>query len=119
MRDPVHDSNSPQEEQPLDPAVLRVQQKMRGLLMGSSLIMVIGLVAVFAAIFYKLSANSSNISADNIAATVAIGENARVLSVSMHEGQIVALINENDAQALVYIDPVTGKILGRTNFMAR
>ncbi|MGX1097120.1 DUF6476 family protein [Amorphus sp. MBR-141] len=42
-------------EQELDPAMERVQRKLRRLLAVSGLIMVAGLVAVFAAIFYRLS----------------------------------------------------------------
>ncbi len=96
-----------------------VQHKLRRLLMGSSLVMVIGLIAVFAAIFYKLNARNTNLSGDNIAATVAIGQNARVLSVTNQDGRLILLINKDSAQSLVYIDPVTGKILGKTDFMAR
>ncbi len=52
MSDPIQDEI---QEEPLDPAVERVQAKLRKLLLGSSLIMGLGLIAVFAAIIYKLN----------------------------------------------------------------
>lgn len=92
---------------------------MRRLLMGSSMVMLVGLVAVFAAIFYKISEGSNDVSADALAATIALGPEARVLSAQMVDGKLMLLVNEGTAQALVYVDPVTGKNLGRTDFMAR
>lgn len=87
--------------------------------MGSSLVMVLGLFAVFAAIFYKINANNSNVSADEIAATIAIGPNAQVLSVTKMDDTLVLLVKDGSSQALVYIDPVTGRKIARTDFVAR
>lgn len=81
--------------------------------------MVLGLLAVFAAIFYKINANNSNVSADNIAATIAIGAEAKVISVTQMDGNLVVLVKEGASQALVYIDPVTGRKIARTDFVAR
>ncbi len=81
--------------------------------------MVLGLLAVFAAIFYKINANNSNVSADNIAATIAIGAEAQVISVTQMDGNLVVLVKEGASQALVYIDPVTGRKIARTDFVAR
>ncbi|OKL44087.1 hypothetical protein [Pseudovibrio exalbescens] len=119
MRDPVDDSADLVEDEALDPAAQRIQQKMRRLLMGSSLVMLIGFVAVFAAIFYKISAGSNSVSAEAVAATIALSPDAKVLQVALSEGQLVLLVNEGAGQALIYVDPVTGKKLGRTDFMAR
>ncbi len=66
--------------------------------------MVLGLLAVFAAIFYKINANNSNVSADNVAATIAIGAEAQVISVTQMDGNLVVLVKEGASQALVYID---------------
>ncbi len=81
--------------------------------------MVLGLLAVFAAIFYKINTNNSNVSADNIAATIAIGPEVQVISVTEVNGTLVILIKEGPTQALVYIDPVTGRKIARTDFVAR
>ncbi|SDR33052.1 hypothetical protein [Pseudovibrio sp. Tun.PSC04-5.I4] len=118
MRDPNNDSVETVQDE-LDPAALRLQSKLRRLLMGSSLVMVLGLLAVFAAIFYKINANNSNVTADNVAATIAIGPQAQVMSVTQMDGKLVMLIKEGTTQALVYIDPVTGRKIARTDFVAR
>lgn len=46
---------NPDSEAPLDPEMARVARKLRGLLAVSGLIMAAGLIAVFAAIFYRLA----------------------------------------------------------------
>ena len=43
------------DEKPLDAAQLRLQAKLKKLLLGSTLVMVVGFVAVFAAIFYRVT----------------------------------------------------------------
>ncbi|WP_063301083.1 hypothetical protein [Pseudovibrio sp. WM33] len=118
MRDPNTDSDETVQNE-LDPAALRLQGKLRRLLMGSSLVMVLGLLAVFAAIFYKINAGNSNVSADSIAATIAIGPEAQIISVTQMDGNLVMLIKEGPTQALVYVDPVTGRKIARTDFVAR
>jgi len=52
MTHPVFDDD--EDDQPLDPAVLRLQQKMRRLVMISGAIMRVGLFAVFSVIIYRV-----------------------------------------------------------------
>jgi len=52
MTHPVFDDD--EDDQPLDPAVLRLQQKMRRLVMISGAIMMVGLFAVFSVIIYRV-----------------------------------------------------------------
>ncbi len=97
---------------------MQLQQKLRKLLVGSTVIMGLGFLAVFAAIFYKLS-SGKNSSELQIAANVALPAGARVTSIDVYEGAIVLLTEESGVQALVYIDPVTGKTLAKTEFLSR
>ncbi|MCK7613198.1 hypothetical protein [Roseibium sediminicola] len=106
-------------EAPLDPEAQRIQAKLKRLLLGSSLVMIAGFIAVFAAILYKINSNKSDLSDAPFAATIAVGADADILQVSTGEGMLLVLVREGSKTALLRLDPVTGKELGRTDFVAR
>ncbi len=108
-----------QKEAPLDPAAERVQARLKRLLFGSTLIMFAGLVAVFAAILYKINTNESGVPSDAFASTVVIGPDAEVLQVTFAESIMLVLVREGSKTALLRIDPLSGKQIGRTEFVAR
>ncbi|MEP3049171.1 MAG: hypothetical protein ABJL55_20195 [Roseibium sp.] len=118
MSQPDNRGDGP-EEAPLDPAALRIQAKLKRLLLGSSLIMFAGLIAVFAAIFYKINTNKSGPANVAIAATVAVGPDAEVLQATLAEGMMLVLVREGSSTSLLRFDPTTGNPLGRTDFVAR
>lgn len=57
VSDPFDDEK---QEEELDPAVQRVQERLRRLMLRSSLIMVLGLGAVIAAIIYKINEDAED-----------------------------------------------------------
>lgn len=87
------------QEEPLDPAVERIQHKLRRLLFGSTLIMFLGFAAVLAAIVYKINEGSDTEEAYRIPTVVTdeslrraqypIPEGARVVSTVISDGQLV------------------------------
>jgi len=81
--------------------------------------MVAGLVAVFAAILYKINTDEGVSSDAQFAATVAVGADADVLQANLAEGMLLVLVREGTKTALLRFDPVTGKELGRTDFVSR
>lgn len=89
------------------------------MLFGSSLIMFAGLFAVFAAILYKINTNPSGASGDAFASTIVVGPEAEVLQATVSDGIIFVLVREGSKTALLRIDPVSGKQIGRTDFVAR
>lgn len=107
------------DEKPLDPAVEQVQIKLRRLLAGSSLVMVAGLIAVFAAIFYKINSSGPDASTTALPATIAIGEGRTVEQVDWVDGSLFVLASENGSKVLLQIDPGSGRILGRTLFVSQ
>jgi hypothetical protein len=106
-------------EKPLDPAAERIQAKLKRLLFGSSLVMIAGFIAVFAAIIYKINSNKSDVAGGQFAATVAVSAEAEVLQASLSDGLLLVLVREGSRTSLLRFDPVTGKELGRTDFVAR
>lgn len=81
--------------------------------------MIAGFVAVFAAILYKINSNDADPSDMPFAATIAVGAEADILQASMSDGMLLVLVREGSKTALLRFDPVTGKQLGRTDFVSR
>lgn len=108
------------DDKPLDPAALRLQQKLRRLVFFSSLIMVAGLIAVFSAILYKVNSGGRGADRDAAyAATVSVGPEARIRSVQVEDDRLLVLVEEGSSTALLQIDATTGRLIGRTDFVAR
>jgi hypothetical protein len=112
------------DEKPLDPAVERVQMKLRRLLMGSSLIMVLGFIAVFGALYYRITQTSesddpvgsaNNTVVPDIAASLALPSDLGVLiDVSLSRGQLVASFeNGPDIYTVLIINRADGTIAER------
>ncbi|MEH6724913.1 MAG: hypothetical protein V7703_02055 [Hyphomicrobiales bacterium] len=117
--DPLDD-----DEKPLDPAVERVRIKLRRLLMGSSLIMVFGFIAVFGALYYRITQTSesddtvaaaNNTVVPDIAATLSLPTDLGVLiDVSLSRGQLVASFeNGPDVYTVLVINRADGTIVER------
>lgn len=111
--------DDPDKEPPLDPAAERLQRKLKRLLAVSSLVMVLGFIAVFAAIVYRVTSNDAQAELDAIAATVAIGAGAEVVDIEVAEGRLIVLLRKENGTSLVYMDPATGREIGRTEFVPR
>lgn len=118
MSQPEYRDEGP-EEAPLDPATQRVQAKLKRLLLGSSLIMFAGFIAVFAAILYKINSYKADPADVAFAETVNVGANAEVLQVTVSDGLLLVLVREGTTTALLRFDPADGKALGRTVFVGR
>jgi hypothetical protein len=73
MADPVPDAST---EKPPDPEMLRLQARVRALMLIGGLTLGIGLFAVFAAIIYRVAAPSDKASAPVAEATAAPAESA-------------------------------------------
>lgn len=97
----------------------RVQAKLKRLLAGSSLVMFAGFIAVIAAIFYKINSSEPEVTSKTMAQTISIGPNAKVEDVDWVDGLMMVLVRENGVTALLQIDPATGRVLARSEFVAR
>lgn len=106
-------------EAPLDPAMERVQVKLKRLLAVSSLVMVLGFMAVLAAIIYKLSEGGKTADASDIAATVAIGKDGRVEGMARSGDRLILLVRAGAQSKLLYLDAATGRVIGETLFVAQ
>jgi len=104
-----------EQQQPLDPAAERLRRKLARLLMLSGGIMVLGFIAVFAAIVYRLSGSAGTEAPfAAVAATIPLPVGARLLRAELEGGRALLHLEHDDGSAsLVLVDLESGAVLGR------
>jgi hypothetical protein len=111
------------DEAPLDPAQERLRRKLVRLLFVSGGIMALGLIAVFAAIVYKVgeagrareAAPAGTISAASpVAAEIALPPGHRLLATALDGDRALLTVETPDStRALLLVDLATGTVIGR------
>jgi hypothetical protein len=107
------------EEPPLDPAAERLRRKMARLLLISGGIMVLGFIAVFAALVYKLGLlgeadGARREAGPSMESRVPIPAGARLVSAELEGNRALLRIEAADGlTSLVFIDLRSGAVLGR------
>jgi hypothetical protein len=110
------------EEEPLDPAAERLRRKMVRLLIVSGGIMMLGLIAVFAALVYKLGMLGPGDAATTafrdpfgavVEAPITLPPGARLLSADLDGNRALLTVEADGASTLILLDLATGKTLGR------
>jgi hypothetical protein len=108
------------EEAPLDPAAERLRRKLARLLLVSGGIMLLGFIAVFAAIVYKLGAlgeaedASAPAPGNPVEATIRIPSGARLVSADLDGDRALMAAERSDgATELLLVDLHSGAVLGR------
>ena len=102
------------EEKPLDPDVIRVQQKLRRLMMISGLTLGLGLLAVFIAILYRIftyqSAGAPVPVVEGAAiptvtrAALGLPTDARLVSSSLDAGRIALTFEDGAGSTIIVFD---------------
>ena len=107
------------DEAPLDPAAERLRRKLVRLLLVSGGIMMLGLIAVFAAIVYKVQEAGEPLAggisaAAPLSARIAIPAGNRVVSTSLSGDEaLLTLEGPDGATSLLLMDLASGAVLGR------
>ncbi|MGI9350200.1 MAG: hypothetical protein ACR2O3_01445 [Rhizobiaceae bacterium] len=111
------------EEQPLDPVMERVRKKMIRLMIISTGIMMIGLLAVLFAIIYKFSNPSvksgdetARVPSDPVEINLGLGADIQINSVTVHSDQVIFDVEETGRKRrVIIVDSRTGQIISRIN----
>lgn len=98
-------------EKPLDPAAQRLQQKMRRLVLISSLTMVLGLAAVFVAIIYRIN-RIDDTGVQDFVSSLSVPAGHDIRSATLSDGKIVLLLHANGLETLNIFDAQSGQALG-------
>jgi hypothetical protein len=108
------------EEAPLDPAAERLRRKLARLVLVSGGIMFAGLIAVFAAIVYRLGmldaipGARSGAPAGLVRAQIAVPAGATLLSADIDGARaLLAVAAADGSTELLHVDLATGAVLGR------
>lgn len=99
-------------EKPLDPAVERIRRKMARLLVVSIAVMMIGLMAVLAAIVYKIGDEDGE--EEFVGAEIALPVGAKPLEFDFSDSEIAVRVDLVGAgEAVLVFDRRTGQPSGR------
>ena len=114
--------HSPEDDEPpLNPAAERMRRKLARLLLLSGGIMVLGLIAVFSAIVYKLSQSAAEIAeaaqgpaVPPVESRIVIPKGARLVATALDGAQALLHIEGADGSAsLLLVDLASGDVVGR------
>ena len=112
----------PEDEEPLDPAAERLRRKMARLVLVSGGIMMLGLIAVFAAIVYKLGVlgpdgasrgAGASFAAGTVEAAIRLPVGARLVAADLDGDRALLTIEAEGGSALLLVDLRNGGVLGR------
>ena len=119
MSHPILDDD---EEKPLDPAVARIQTKLKGLLLVSALIMGLGFAAVLSAIIYRVVKNDGAADFGGkrfIEAEVPDALTGDVVSTAL-DGQRMAITVRTDKGLRVFlVDLASGEMQHRIDLVGK
>jgi hypothetical protein len=109
------------DEKPIDPTFLRVQARLRRLMLVGGLTLGVGIIAVFAAILYKIATYDTTAKAIAAGAAVptlslaALGLPADALlkSTALDGNRLALTYEASDGTETVIVDARTGAMLGR------
>jgi len=121
----IHTQDESESEKPLDPAVARVQQRLRGMMLWSRGIMLVGFAALFAVIFYKFywarqgTGSAEALTIDPMApSTVALPmpSGGRITEAHTEGNRLVVTIDAPRATSVLVVDLQTLTTLRRVDF---
>lgn len=113
--------NFEDDDKPLDAAQLRLQSKLKRLLLGSTGVMVLGFVAVFAAIFYRVTrvdVKPAPVWDHPVIAEVALPEGGRVAGTRLEGNRLVVTLESPKGASVLIVDIETMKVIRRLDLAA-
>jgi hypothetical protein len=106
------------DDKPLDPAVARVQARLRRLLLIAALTLGLGLVAVFVGIIYRLSGPGDKpLEASRAAGEAAYPDGARLVSTVAAGDRLVLTFEHTGGTTLVFVNARTQAVIGRLDLL--
>ena len=104
----------PEIDEPLDPAIEAIRQKMMRLLFVSGGIMMIGLMAVLITIVYKINQGSGSGAARLVSeAEIAIPAGATIMDTALDGERMMLTLKQADGSIAIHIYGGDGKAISR------
>ncbi|MDR3493180.1 MAG: hypothetical protein P4L82_01135 [Ancalomicrobiaceae bacterium] len=122
MITPRLDDDAP--EKPLDPAVLRVQQRLKRMMVWSRGIMLVGFAALFGVIFYKFywvqptpGPNSLSVArGQTLVQTLPLPDGAKVAAARLDGDKLIVTLETAKGASILVIDAQSLQTLRRLDF---
>ena len=118
-------TNPSDDEPPLDPALLRVQARLRRLLLISGLTLGLGILAVFGAVIYRTVSAIPSVPVSPAVANgrLTLGDlglppDAKLLSTAVDGSRIALTYGYSGGNAVVFLDERTLLVIGRLQLPA-
>lgn len=106
------------DDEPLDPAVERIQQRLRRLILVSGGTLAIGVLAVLFAVVWRVMHLQPSKGAA-WTATIELPAGATVVSSDVDGDRVAVTLDGTDGRAIQVYELSTGRMLGRTVLIAR
>ncbi|HUG61411.1 MAG TPA: DUF6476 family protein [Methylomirabilota bacterium] len=116
MSHPLDDETT---EPPLDPAMERVQAKLRRLLLVSAGTLGVGFLAVVFAVIYRVSNLDSRSDGAPWRSTVEIPIGSTLVATDVDGDRLAVTVDEAGGRRVLVFDLVTGRRMGETAIVAR
>jgi hypothetical protein len=112
--------SSDDDEAPLDPALLRVQARLRRLMLVAGLTLGLGIFAVFGAILYKIATASDRPPAGGAVAVAQaqLPAGARLVSSAIVGTRVVLTYEHPGGTTLFFVDTKTFAVVGQVELKA-
>ena len=117
MTEPVRENEV---EPELSPAAIQVQKKLRRLLLVSGLIMVMGFIAVFSTIIFRISRDSSNSETNiELPSEIILEKDTKIHSFHTESNLLYILTEGKQGNNLIVIDQSSGEIVSELKFVQK
>ena len=113
MTNPNFDDDA---EKPLDAAQLRLQAKLKRLLLGSTAVMAVGFVAVLAAIFYRVTrvdVKPAPVWDHPLVTEAAMPEGGRVKDSRLDGNRLIVTVESPKGASILIVDIETMRVIRR------
>jgi hypothetical protein len=111
------------DEKPLDPAVLRVQARLRRLMLIAGLTLGLGILAVFAAILYRIATLDTTSAVTAMApdapvptldlAAIGLPPDAKLVSSALDGNRLALTYETGEGAEVIVVDMRSGIVVGR------
>jgi len=114
-----------EDEKPLDPAVLRVQARLRRLMLIAGLTLGLGILAVFAAILYRIVTLDTTSTAKGMPpdaaiptlslAAIGLSADAKLISSALDGTRVALTYQTAEGATVIVVDTRSGAVISRLN----
>ena len=113
------DRSDDDREEPLDPAIERVQVKLRRMILFSGLTLGLGLIAVLIAVIFRVSNMDRRDPSETWTSTLELPIGAEILATDVDGDRVAVTVNSAEGRQVLVYDMPSGRRIGSAVLLAR